>query len=221
MRFYLTLVITIFTLFSFYLSAAKSVESFSSEAVTDYYLTIYEKFKEEFISYIGNIEVGRGEPITDEAAVAILLNAIYQIPSLIAIFAFALTGITVKLFSFISVKICKHGILNSFLYFLPTNIVAYSYVILVILNIFSGTGSEYSLIVSNLCSIFMIVFAYVGLKQAYYIALSYRKKVLFIVIAIMAIILFSSLTVSLLSYFGVFSVITINKGISGGNVKED
>ena len=140
---------------------------------------------------------------------------IYVVP-ITFLLSFLLSGITLKLFVRAvernSDEKCEINAWN----FAVSNMVSYFYIVLAFIALVAvSDGSTFSFVIFTLNTIFVAVFAYIGIKSLYYIIISKgRGKVFAFILIVLAILLLSSLAFQLLSYFGVIINILTNKVIS-------
>lgn len=213
---YLTLVISVFVLLSLYLSASVAIGSFSLSAVKEHYLSILMDFKEEFVNVLSQFMITTEEGNTEYAMsvenAQLIFKALFDIAvAMIAIFAFIITGLTLKLYTHLVLKYSKHGILKRFSHFLPSELCAYLYVISSLLEIFSVEGTKFATVLININAIMMVVFAYMGLKYLFVVAkISPRKSMVYFLIAL-GLISFPSVAPQVISYLGVWVVIGTHK----------
>ena len=206
---YLTITASAFVFISLYLSAAFTIESFSLSDIKEHYLGIFLEFKNEFVELLSQFtltnEQGEIEnAMTVEDAQLIFKAFSTTFIALIAIFSFLIAGLTLKLYAKIVLKYSKHGILKKFAHFLPSSLCAYSYVISSILAIFSKDGSRFSLILLNINTIMLVVFAYMGVKYLLMVAkLSARRSVVYFLIAL-GFLSFPTFAPQIISYIGVW-----------------
>ena len=133
------------------------------------------------------------------------------IPTLFVI-SFFISGVALKTFTSCLRKISDKDSRIFTWEFSTNSFLAYFYIILAIVNLFTGSSdSTFAFVVSSLSMILMFVYAYLGMK---FINSFLREKIgktpSLIVIGI-ALLVFSSFALTLLSYIGVYYTITINK----------
>ncbi len=214
---YMTLITGFFILISLYLGAARAIGDFSFSAVTDYYSDAYSVFKdktiESFTSYFLSLENENNELVFSEASLRHYFDLLSKmIVSLIGILSFMITGISLKIFTALTLRYSKNGILKTFAHFLPSNLVAYIYMAIVLIYLLSDSSSIFSIAISNTYEILMCVFAYVGARFVYILGkINQRKSINFILIA--ALLFMTGTALQLLSYLGIWVTINTNKNI--------
>ena len=216
---YLTLSVSLFAVLSLYFGGAKATGSFSADVVFDYYSDVFTAFKLKLLEVINQYAISRGEAsapiitVTDATQLAAQLKP--QIVSLIAIFAFVLSGITLKIFTFGMLKVSKRGILKRFAHFLPGNTVSYVYVAVAILSLFSGTESIFDSVILNLANILAVVFAYIGFRYLSTVAYAAGRRRLAISLCIISLFIVPAVSFRLLSFLGVWASVGINNAMNG------
>ena len=131
--------------------------------------------------------------------------------STIAIIAFALVGFTMKLFGIIASRFADDKSCFAEWRFRLSPLYAYLYVIAVVAQIFLRTGVA-AVVLSNLVSLFMVMFAYVGFTSALsFVSARMRHKAVAVVLVILACILFYPISVNILSFLGVFVTPILNR----------
>jgi len=91
----------------------------------------------------------------------------------------------------------------------------YVFWVLALISIFIGsTDSVFAVVIINLYNIFLFVFAYIGLKVVgYLLSELFKNRVLAALAIVGGLVVFSTLAVELLAYFGAASVFfRIKKG---------
>ncbi len=183
----------------------------------EYYQKNIEEYKQYFIEYFNEIyasapEVNTVIALTDEQLESIFDSAINMLISMMVIYGFALSGVACKTFSLaLSKNEDVKDELTKWRFFTP-NVYAYFYVLIMFGSMFIGSAdSDFAVTVLNLKNIFMFVFAYVGFYFLYRIASTKMKPFIAFSLILLVTLLFSSFAVSMLSLFGVFYTITINR----------
>ena len=212
---YLTVIIAVFILVSFYIGGARSCESFDFQIVADYYSGLYTELKSSLASMIASIK-GTGR---DGAATSIMTeqqakDMIEQYSKLtvayIGAFSFLLAGIALKIFNYSVLKISKHGIRKTFAYFFPKSWVAYLYVVLSIISAFISLNGVFAIGIITVSEILMFVFAYLGIRYVLTIARASERRGFLMSILIFGFIFMTSVAVQIISYFGAWIVVSTN-----------
>lgn len=142
-----------------------------------------------------------------------IFHLLYQtIPAWGIIFAFALCGITFKIFSHLVIKYSEDEVKIMSWRFMASPIYAYFYVSLLLVSLFIGnTDDLFSITVLNLQLIFMAVFAYIGYTfTSALVAIRSNKPLNSLIWFTVLLILLSSFALRILAIVG--AVITILHG---------
>lgn len=213
---YLTFSIAVILILSLYISGAMQAGSFSLESVTDYYSDVYTDFKGRLVDFIVNYTTASGEENAEKIISADVAGEYIDAASRLAvafigIFAFISAGIAIKFFAFLILRYSKNGILKSFAHFLPTNAVAYTYIVLSVLTAVIGNTEILDLSILNVCQILMIPFAYIGFQYILAVAKISGRKSTVLTFLFAGILALNILAIQLLSYLGVWITIGTNK----------
>jgi hypothetical protein len=214
--FYLTLTISVFIILSVFAVGFTMNDSLSFSALKAYYAGLYDAFKRGFISLMSSVltedELGNIFFLyTRENAEDVFHSLLLSLPSFVIILAFFLTGVTYKIFDMLRVRIFEipRGTLQ---FFVPTKFLSYSYVVVAILSLFSTKAADiFSLSILNVYNVLLVIFAYFGLKIAYAIVKTARGTTFATLLVIIALTMFTSFAISLLSFIGVFFAINSQK----------
>ena len=212
-----TAIYALLFLVSFFLAVVLATGKFSVSAVTDYYQSFFDTLRNGVVEFLLTLSApasdGSVNLIFNEQTANQACNSIFGlIVAYVLIIAFFLAGISFKTYSSLVIRYAKETEPMLSWRFSPSPFFAYTYCIVTVIHFFSsGEIGIFSMTVSTLYLLLMVAFAYVGLLfvNAY---LSYRfnrgaAKVLLII----AVLLFSSLAIELLSFVGVFIVIMSGK----------
>ncbi len=209
---YLTVIASVFIFISLYLGAARTIGDFSFTAVAAYYGDIYSNLKNQMISYLISIPQEDKTVINEGNLEEFFVLLSNMLVSVFAIVSFVLSGIAIKIFFALILKYSKNGVLKTFLHFLPSNLVAYSYIAVTVIYLLSDSDSLFSLSAFNIYEILMFVFAYVGARFIWIMG-KFRGRKTFIFAMIASLLLFTGLAVQLLSYIGVWITVSTNKNL--------
>ncbi len=212
---YITFTVAVFVFISLYLSAAVAIESFSFTAVKGHYFEIFLNLKRYIVESLSAMAIA-----TEDGASQILMSVeeseIYfatltnSFIALVAIFAFSIAGLTLKIYTALVLKYAKHGILKTFAHFLPSNICAYSYIASTALYALSDGKSKFALVLLNVNTILMAVFLYMGIRYILMLRKAAPKKSTITLIIIVGLISFPTLLPSVISYLGIWVVLGVN-----------
>lgn len=214
---YLTVIVGVFVLLSLYLGAGRATGSFSVDTAFEYYNTILSDAERQAVE-IYSSAAAENQGISPEEIDLMFHEIRIQTVSLLAAIAFLISGITIKLFAAVILRVSKRGILISFAHFLPTNITAYSYAIILVLSIFSGTESTFGIVMLNLSNVLMLVFAYIGVRYVLTMARMSNKRGLINALLIASIVMLSGVALRILSLLGAWAVIGTNNTL---NMKDE
>jgi hypothetical protein len=124
--------------------------------------------------------------------------------------AFALCGFTCKVFShIIAYGEQNEEYIRSWRLKLP-GIVAYFYIVLLVASFFVVEGKTFSVVVQNLSSVFLVLFAYFGLRHLSTMLSKAKKRGAFILITIVLFLLLSVSALQFLSFLGVYASVASN-----------
>ena len=212
---YLTALISIFVILSLYINAAIIIDDFSFTAVKDYFVLGYAEFHDGLLTFLSELTITTQEGITENAmtvedAKTFLTTLTNSFVSVTVITAFVLAGLTEKLYSTLVLHYAKHGILKSFAHFIPSTISSIAYIITAVLSIFVSESTRFGIILSNVNSILLVIFLYMGLKYLFMVAKASPKRILIYALIIMGLISFSNIAPKIISYLGVWVVIGTN-----------
>lgn len=216
---YATLIVSLFAILSLYLGGAKATGSFSYEIVFDYYSDVITTLKLKLLDMMNYYVKMQGDPaaevftVTDATDIAHRLKV--QLVSFVAIAAFILVGITIKLFTSIMLKVSKRGILKRFAHFLPSNIISYVYIGVAVLSLLVGYETVLDAVILNVANILSVVFAYLGFQYATTIASASGRRKLAVIVIIASFLIIPTLALRILSFVGVWAAVGINNAMSG------
>lgn len=183
----------------------------------EYYKSLYEQFKNEYIVQFNEIylpiyEAAGVEPISSEEIIyafdytaALLISMLFSV-------GFVLIGISSKIYSLVMKKLGSDTEKLGRWKFIPTTMFAYFYVIVEFLIMFSGSEfTTYNLSVSNLSVIFMTIFLYYGIIAIGKLIKERKKRGMPIIFTIVCAIVIALVFPRIISYAGVFYCIIGDK----------
>ena len=214
---YGNLVNRIYFIISLILVPIITYKTLSWDTVTSFYTSLYELLKEEFLSAYSILmsSVSTGSAVVEfspDEIVAILDSSLYMMISLVIVAAFAICGLSLKIFSAFVKRLDDDTAFVKSWSFVTPNVYAVFYIILTILNVFFTSGSDVlGITVANLYVIFMFVYAYVGIKLIYgHFAAHHSKFVVsFLIFVILACL--PGTAFQIFSVIGVFNTFYHNK----------
>ena len=132
--------------------------------------------------------------------------------SFVVILGFVISGVALKFYSFFLFKLSDRGASVFDWKFRLSRIFAYFYIIISLISVFMlSLNNLMAVTVLNLYNIFMVVYAYFGFNYATYLLSLRRSRGFAYTVLIIAILVFSSLAVEILSLMGAFYAITDRK----------
>jgi len=211
---------TFFVLLGILFLGFNVIDSPNVAAFADLLRGVYYSEKEAFISIITSImtkdELGIYYfAITREYAEKIFHVILCMAPAIIALISFIVSGLTLKMFGVFSKKRIEddedegEGQFKWIL--IPSNVFAYTFVALAVLNAFANGTDWFSLSIVNLYWIFLPLFAYIGLKFVFFVVSSRRGIAFAVFFIIFLVILIGGVALTLLSLLGVFMTVVANK----------
>lgn len=224
----LTFFLSAAIVFSFVLIAYKITGEFGLEPTIKYYLNLFNEFKAYFIESVMALsssvsdKVGElavpgqvGELAISEELLNESITLMFNMSiSFIIIIAFLLSGLAIKLFTFIVRKNTEQNSpVHSWRFLLPS-IYAYSFLIVFLLSSFVSPVETFGIVIINLSNIFTFIFVYIGFKAFKDLLSKKGKPVLGILIPILGVILLGNMAMDVLSVFGAVSTIMSNKKIN-------
>ena len=123
-------------------------------------------------------------------------------------------GISLKLFTFITWKKCDDKDYVIKWRFTTPSLYAYFYIALIFVSMFTMANvSIFTVCVSNLYNIFMIVYAYIGFNFVHAFLSIKRKPIFAFILLLIITVLMLNLALELLAIIGAFGTIRRNKAI--------
>ena len=145
-------------------------------------------------------------------AIETVINSVFELwPTIVFVIAFALSGASIKFFSYLVTRNCRHGILKSFVAFTPSTLVAVFYIIVYVISLISYGSDVFTVSITHINNSLMLVFVYMGFKYLGIISHAIRKQRFLLFIAIAVVILMPSLGFTLVSYVGVYMTVLFNR----------
>jgi len=173
-----------------------------------------EQFRSAFIGYYNQPEFTQ---FLGDSATELMQEVFDSLLKLsvagVVILAFFVCGLCCKFFSFLWKRLHKDDSFVDIWRFTVPSSFAYFYIALFVLQFFvSDMDSTYSIVLMNLFLIFLVVFAYIGIRfLMFVISKRSRKKFLFTVLLFVGILFFNSVAIEILSLNGVLTVIIANR----------
>ena len=219
----LTAIFVGITLLSLVIYAFKSSGQISFSAVVDFYTALYENTREQFVDRMSDTFAQLKEiysssapnmnitlPTSDE--IGALFDAfVDSLISILVIIGFLLSGIALRVFGSVSSAVSEDPITIIDWRFGMSSLFAYFYIALYVAVWFVSGDGAVALTVTNLYSIFMIVFAYLGFRFAYAMLRIRLSGAVSWIIMIAAILFLSGAAIQILSVIGAFVSISNNR----------
>lgn len=220
----ITSLVVVFSFISLVIVAIEATGQMSVDAVRDFYVSLYETAREEFVGqimsafseiekmYLSSAAGAAPNLPSAEDVGAVFDSFVDSLISLFVIFGFFISGIALKVFTAVSASVAERS--NTVLEwrFRTGSLFAYFYVVLYFVSLFITVGdSAAALTVVNLYSIFMFVYAYVGFRTVFALLRVRCSQLVSWIIMIAALLLLSSFAVQILSILGVMATITTNR----------
>ncbi len=219
---FLTAVLVLLIMVSAIFVAFQSTGRVEAAAITDFYTSLYENLKAQFVEMLTSLTTKTEEGLTVFAynandAVALFMELVILIVPILILTAFLLAGLSLKFFAKTVTKISGEGCGVSLWRFSVSNLIAYFYIATSVLSMLAaGDSSLFSLVIVCLNTVLAAPFAYIGFTFIYGVIRSRGKSPFFAasIIIILCVIL-SSFSLSVLSFLGVYFNIVTNKLLSG------
>lgn len=177
---------------------------FTLDAALSYYRDLIDILRVLFVDGMTEIYELSGIQYAPEAIKEAFDYRINMIISYLFVGGFVITGLGMKIFSAITRRLANQPSAVSEWRFEATKLYAYIYVILVLASLFvKDIGSLFAISVSNLYTIFTVVFAYIGFKTACSMLTRTKRPVVSVIILIILIVIFASFAIQILSALGV------------------
>ena len=208
--FYLTAVILLLLSFNLIFALFTDIGEYSFDALGEYLSGVRVQIREEIVSLVSDISVvGEGgtveSVISSEAVTQVFDLAVAMIPAIFVIFSFLLAGLSLKFFSALMLRLSEREVSVITWRFTTTKVVAVFYAVLMLVSVFvTPDGGLFPSLVYNLYYIFMAVYAYIGFSCVHALMSLHRNHIFMFFLLLLAVIVFSSFSLTLLSIFGAF-----------------
>ena len=190
-------------------------------SITEFYSDLYDKLKTQFVDMLTAIKTQNEQGLTVFAynvydAVSLFMDFIVLLIPVFILAAFLIAGLTLKFFAKTVKKISGEESGISTWRFSISNFIAYFYIAIAIISVLaSADSSVFSIAVVSLNTVLAAPFAYLGFTFIYGVIRAHGKSSFFSAsVIIILCIIFSSFSLSLLSFIGVYFNIISNKIIS-------
>jgi hypothetical protein len=218
----LTAVGTFFVIINFVYFAMNFTGNYTLGAVSEFVSLLrvaFEKIMNESLAMmIASVPESEAQLSQILSQIGVIFDSFKMISlSFAVIIGFVLSGVALKFYSFLVFKMSDLGASVFNWKFKTSRVFAYFYIILSVLSVFTmSADSVVSVAVANLYNIFMVVFAYLGFNFAVQLLSTRRSKAFAYFIIVLALLMFSSFAIEILSLMGVFFTIT-----DRGHIGED
>lgn len=205
-----TLLFALYILLLLFVIAATQIGTASLDDVFSYYAEYLEKQKAEFVRALTSVSTTLPDGtsvfvLTAEEAEALFLSASRLLIALCVVIAFCLCGVSYKLFCAVVCRADAEPSKIRRFTFLPATAFAYFYILLFFLSLFlSGSEDTFSVALTNLFYIFLVVFAYTGFKFVLFLLHRMRHRGVGIFVFVLFCLFGGVIAIEVLSFFGVF-----------------
>ena len=219
----LTVILSLVFVAYAFLSAFYELKSFDVEAARELLANMFTQVREEMHKLLTTYTVpgadgNNSHLFTEENIAAILDLYMSVLISVVVITAFALVGITLKLFSAIAVRITEDNTELLGWRFRTSAVFAVFYLILSIVAVFVTGSSTAATVILNLYVLYTAVYAYLGFGALrVWLSRRFGNSPFVTVLVIFAIICFISYAMTLLALFGAFAMIPRRARVSHDN----
>lgn len=199
------------------------IGSFDLGAALEYYRDLVDTTREKWVEMLGQYALSGADPtahaITPEALRAMYDAYVLSLYSAVVIAAFITVGISYKLFVRMMASYVEKKIELYSWRFSLSPIYALSYVLLLLLSLFSNGNDGFSIVVANLSNVIMVMLAYMGfmLTDAYFRMKSNGRRGGKLIV-VLSVLLLGSVAMLVISLIGIFASLAIGKA---GNVYDD
>lgn len=213
----LTVVVSIMITLSLVFAAINETKVYTIESVISFYQNGFEAMKQEFVTQISEVTSSMGDGTemliyTAEDAAALFDRFANMLISVLVIISFALTGVILKVFSALMLRVSDEPDHIVSWRFVTSNIFAYFYLALFALYMFvAADTSVLAISIVNLYNVFMYVYAYFGFGYALGLISRGRSRGFGTVMLLLGCVMFSAVAFQILSLLGVFHTVTYNK----------
>ena len=210
----------VFILWGLCCTAFKETGVYTLASVKDFYFEILETLKNEMIDVLTKVPIsltkeGENVYLTVTDASALVNSFLNLLVSFVAIIAFILAGISIKIFSAIAVRLAAEEDEVRGWMFITTSVFAYAYLAVFVVNLFTaGMGAVASAVIANLYLILMVVYAYLGAKLLLGILMNAQRRFFFLTIALLVLLSMNFYSLVPLSLFGTYGVIVTNRHVN-------
>ena len=218
----LTVTTIIFFFISMWLTAVTYTDAWSLSSAVEFYKEFALAAKETVLSALEEASLGVSDgtlaSIYDEETVNALFESVARIlPALGILAALIYAGIACKVFSVAVYKTTGSPRIYEWRFMLGS-VFAYFYCVLFVAYVFlSGANGALSVVIANLFTVFMPIFAYFGFGFATaLLSLRYSRGFAWTVLVVLVLI-FSAIAFVILSFLGVVFVILHNKHAAADN----
>ena len=195
----------------------------SVDVYVEYYVGLYNALRDVFVdaAVTASENTAYAELVTEESVEEIFNSFVSILPAVLMVIAFAISGVTLKLLSGILGKISDGDTRNwvSEWHFRLSGIITVAFWALVAINLFTASSDGvFAVVIANLYTVFMVLHAYIGFKVVrLFFFRVFKNRVLAIFAIAALLILFNSLAVGLLAYFGASNLFFARRYDNGDN----
>lgn len=216
LTFFASLLTFILVAFSLVFLAFERTEIFSFSEIKGFYYNIFTNTKEQILNLLTQLTVVNDEGVryfafTVSEAEDIFFSLVALVIPVLMILSFLIAGLSLIIYDKAKSNRHLNSIRKSEWDFTPSNIVAYFYITISIFAMLAEGNGVLTLSLSSLSILFMIIFAYVGIKTMYRFFSQKTSGLTAFLLIFTAILLFYSFAIQLFSYIGAFFAISKNK----------
>ena len=219
--FWLTLTVTLFIVVAMALAAYAETKILTVDSFFDYYIGHYQSIEAQFVEIFPDISIVfgiSGDKADSAVAAKVLRSMVSMIPSVVIVFAFFISGICLKVLTGIMKIICDADSdvrISAWRFSLPMSIYVAFWLALTANFIvgFVNSPGVAGIVIANVYNVLLYVFAYLGFGVVVsFLSRLFKSRPLAILATVGTILLFSSLAIELIAYFGA-AFVFLNKHI--------
>ncbi len=221
--FILVIIYSLFIFLLFIVIALKNTGIYTVDSVIEFYGKLYKDLKAQFLleikTLIAEMSTQGTSPenyklLTDEYILELFDITVAHIPAIVISIGFLYAGISMKLFSHITRRVGQNEVITVKWSFTTPIIFAYFYVIVSLFGIFFNDGSTLALAISNITTILMVVYAYLGIRALLVIGRLMSRRRLLAFIIVFSVLFLNVIAIEIYSFVGVFFTISQKRFLS-------
>lgn len=222
--FWLTLTVTLFIILAMVMAAHSATKLLDLDSFFDYYYGLYRQIEDWFVETFASVSLLFGIPAEQAdatVATSILRTMASVLPSVAIVFAFAVGGVALKIFSGILKLVCDEESekkIAAWRFALPKTVYVAFWAALVLNLVLGliGSAGVFAVAVANVYNVLLYVFAYLGFGAVVaFLSALFKSRPLAILAVVGSLLVFNSLAIDLISYFGASFVFFAGRGHGG------